>query len=247
MASKRKRKKEQNSPTKTPILVEEPLTSNECKTETVVVYSEGEGQQPHQRPRVFVITDPEDSPRWTQVQRECEREGLEIARVNAFMGNRWGIYTSIEYREDYSDVFYKIAPSSIGCTVSHWMLWGICSLFPDPYFVVLEDDVTLYPGFWKKTQEAISRLPEDWDMLYLGSCCYRDKIEESLGGGVYRITNPMCTHAYAVNSKTLRSLILEQQRAHMPIDIQLIKKSHSNKKIFTMAPRIAGQWSGFIS
>ena len=64
---------------------------------------------------------------------------------------------------------YNMRKGMVGCALSHIQLCVNLANSPEQdMYLILEDDVTFVPDFRKKFVHAISQLPPDWDILYLG-------------------------------------------------------------------------------
>ena len=58
---------------------------------------------------------------------------------------------------------------SIACLVSHVNLWKrIYEEYERGTFLIFEDDCKILPGFKEKLNYYVARLPEKWDMVWLG-------------------------------------------------------------------------------
>ena len=65
--------------------------------------------------------------------------------------------------------YFENLKGSIACALSHCFLWRMIIASPiDETYVILEDDAKFDINFKKKIDFFISKLPDDWDVLYLG-------------------------------------------------------------------------------
>lgn len=157
-------------------------------------------------------------------------------------GAKSGLKASIPYEVDQPGSGYLICSKHVGCTMSHWMLWNALEFDPNTpdMVMVLEDDV-LFRSHWRETIErALTKLPEDWDILYPGSCCAHGKLSRELDSNLFE-GMPLCTHCYIVRKKALKTLIETNQEIYAPIDLQMYFKSRQHLKCFTIFPRVADQ------
>jgi hypothetical protein len=46
-----------------------------------------------------------------------------------------------------------------------------------PYLAIFEDDALFHKKFWDRWREAVRTLPDDWNVLYIGSKKYHKKIQ----------------------------------------------------------------------
>lgn len=175
------------------------------------------------------------------MQHFAERK-LNVSLFNGIHAERFGLYTHHTYEVDNPGSNYHIRVESIGNILSHYMLWSALAMLWDDFFLVLEDDAKLEERWHIRLNDAISNTPHDFDMLYLGSCCCNGKPRTLVGGDVYEVRYPMCTHAYIVARKALHFLLSSQRKVYAPIDISLIFHSLPHLKVYTVLPRIADQF-----
>lgn len=108
------------------------------------------------------------------------------------------------------------------------------------YVMILEDDI-LFRSHWKETVDtALKKLPDDWDILYPGSCCTRNRMGREIDSNLFK-GMPLCTHCYIVRKKALKTLIETNNEVWAPIDLQMFFKSKHLLKTFTIFPRVADQ------
>jgi hypothetical protein len=87
-------------------------------------------------------------------------------------------------------------------------------------------------------------LGANWDMLFVGSCCTEGRVVGHVGGELYDVRYPLCTHAYCVRGhSTLRALMsgLDRGGCYAPIDVAMMRHCLPSLKVLTILPRLAGQ------
>lgn len=126
--------------------------------------------------------------------------------------------------------------------MSHWMLWNALDFDPNTpdMVMVLEDDVIFSPHWRETVERALTKLPEDWDILYPGSCCVHGKLSRELDSNLFE-GMPLCTHCYIVRKKALKTLIDTNEKINAPIDLQMYFNSKQHLNCFTIFPRVADQ------
>lgn len=62
-----------------------------------------------------------------------------------------------------------LSKGSIGCWLSHYKTWSIAFNKRDVCSIIFEDDVILVEEFYKKLNNIINIIPDDFDILYLNS------------------------------------------------------------------------------
>lgn len=86
--------------------------------------------------------------------------------------------------------------------------------------LVLEDDVDVERNFLHLIEDIWPSLPPEWDMVFLGHCWSDESANPALprhiwmrfsGTAAHPSNAPLCTHAYAVNRRSARKLLLYLQ------------------------------------
>lgn len=190
-----------------------------------------------------VVLTVRGSPRISRIQNHLKESGIVDYRIfYGLNGAKSGLKASIPYEVDNPGSGYLIHPKHVGCTVSHWMLWNALDFEPSTpdMVMILEDDIILLPH-WRETVElALTKLPDDWDILYPGSCCASGRMGRELDSNLFE-GMPLCTHCYIVRKKALNTLIETNEEVYAPIDLQMYFKSRDRLKCFTILPRVADQ------
>ena len=118
----------------------------------------------------------EDRPeRWEEVQEEVKKIDIEIER---YPGIKW-------------------SPGWQGCLMTHKLLLELCRC--KRYFMIIEDDILFLKGAKENLESAISQLPDNWDMLYLGATLNKplDKVDKNL----LRLKRGWATHGIIYNNQ----------------------------------------------
>jgi len=126
----------------------------------------------HQIDQVYVINMDKDKDRLNKVKKEMKKHGLRFRRFN-------GIVTK-ELSKDVLDSY--VEPSCqklctkglIGCGISHMKVWEDVINMGYKNAIIFEDDVMLDENFNEKLGFNLKELPDDYDILYLGSLGYGD-------------------------------------------------------------------------
>lgn len=172
----------------------------------------------------------------------AKKAGIKSVKLHrAVMANRWGLQTRYTYEVDNPGSGYRIGPKEIGIYLSHWTLWSHLEKLGESAYFIVEDDSVFRPGFMENLEKAAYHLPEDWDIIYVGSCCTKNKVFDHLGGNLYDVRYPACTHAMVIRHKTLRILLDELQKADAPVDLALSQMILPQLKSFTILPRLVDQ------
>jgi GR25 family glycosyltransferase involved in LPS biosynthesis len=174
--------------------------------------------------------------------------GIEKFRIfHGLDGAKSGLAATIKFFEDDPENPKTIGPKSIGCTMSHIMLWSALEMDETDadYWMIFEDDIILRDGWREKVERALREVPSDWDIIFAGSCCSQGRIEEQVGHDLYRC-HPLCNHFYIVRRKALKTLLETNTEIYAPIDLQIYFKSRHLLNSYSILPRVADQFETAI-
>jgi len=159
-------------------------------------------------------------------------------------------YTDWTYDLDHPGTDYHIGGLSIGNVLSHLLLWKALLLNDDDEdtsYLILEDDVRMREGAKERIDKAMKDLPDNWDMLYVGSCSTTKESEHDYGGGLFRLSRAFCTHAYVVRRRALELLAARCEKIWAPIDIAIHVGCANDFNTYGLIPRLADQYNTEIS
>lgn len=193
----------------------------------------------------FIVSLPEG-----QKEKECVQYmasfGIKAIPIYGFRASNCGIST--EYYNSVEKTRMQV--KSIVAGLSHFSIWSAikwaveAGAYPkDQPFLIVEDDCKFVSEDWKEQlTKELEHVPEDWQVIYVGSCCAAPYEENKhIGGNVYRLTRGMCTHCYYVNYDGACMLLKTNQKVWCPIDIQMLVDSIPRMKFYGILPRLAYQ------
>ena len=165
----------------------------------------------------------------TYAQQEIMKLGLIPIRI-----------PGVIYTETNNTVFNR----QIGCGLAH--LNGLrLAKEQNQNVLMFEDDVKLINDYTNIIQGALTELPEQWDMLYLGGniCSSIFQISTHLG----KLTHAQSTHAYAINKNFLDRLInhIEPRITTTIIDVMYANDIVPSHNCYITIPMVAVQKSGY--
>jgi GR25 family glycosyltransferase involved in LPS biosynthesis len=171
-----------------------------------------------------------------------------VQRFSAIDGRTLSLTSEIQHIFRGNDFGYR--RGVIGCALSHLALWKELAVGDVPGFLILEDDVTLCPGFDGQLVELCGELvecQEAFDLLFLG---YHDWQPEDVAASrkvarLGRIEGPRYiggTFAYILSRRGAQRLlaIVERDGIQNAIDVFVYWKQ-TELEIFSATPHIA--WS----
>lgn len=201
-------------------------------------------------PRTFILT----------VNRPIKRFDETVKHLDE-IGIKWEPFIGMDNqicRLNSKDTFdldragERLETKHVAATLTHYLLWKVMQYQPDESFVALEFDVRFVNGWEPRLYKAMEILPDDWDVVYLGSCCTEGREMYPVDPGKYAETNlyevkyPLCGHAIMYRKKALPVLLDVHQKINMPLDIAMFHMSLPKLRVYTILPRIVEQHATFL-
>lgn len=170
--------------------------------------------------KAYCINLKERTDRWEKVQSQFELLGLQVERFDAVKRKR----------------------GHDGCILSHMSLWK--KLKSKGIFMIVEDDLKVVVDNPKEILEkAMSQLPDDWDMLYLGATL--NQKPERYSENLVRIEKAWTTHAIIYNNQNgVVDAIIDKMDMYK-VDVVLADVIQKEFKCFMTYPMICSQAEGF--
>lgn len=149
--------------------------------------------------RVTCITMPHTPKRWKRCMADMPEDWpfREVEKVDATFGKKTGVPD-----------WWNSGKPAWGCYRSHLRIIEECLTRGIKSVLLLEDDFICCDNFAERIEIFLKRLPDDWEMLYLGGQHLHiarhppEKINEQ----VYRPFNVNRTHAFALRGNGLRKI-----------------------------------------
>lgn len=196
--------------------------------------------------RTIFISLPHESPERTEAARKHFAEhGISAELFVGVHGEKMGLIQTNPYMVDRKpgDELFYAGPKPLGIFLSHYSLWTMMQHLPDEHVFILEDDAKFEDGWKEKFEGAMQDVPADFDFLYIGSCCSKHEPTRLIKGLVHEVKYPMCFHAYVVAKKAVPHLLATNRDCYAPIDISVKFHSFDKLKVYTLLPRIVGQFN----
>jgi GR25 family glycosyltransferase involved in LPS biosynthesis len=189
--------------------------------------------------RSFCITLPETPERTDAAKKHFSERSVRVEFFNGIHGETMGLRTIF----CYDATQYCMGPKHIGCWLSHYMIWQALTIAAGDVFMILEDDVKFCDDWHIRLNQAMKDVPDDFDVLFIGSCCCEDKPKTQINGEVWEVKWPFCNHAYVVARKALPIMLETQRKCYTQMDISLYHHTWPKLKVYTVLPRIADQFN----
>lgn len=115
--------------------------------------------------------------RMNHVNDQCKRLKITYERIEGIDGkmldldkldktlitDRGKTYAKGENKKRWG---LTLTPGAVGCALSHKKIWDQIG---DEPIIVLEDDINISDKFQSAIEEMMGIIPEDWELVYLGS------------------------------------------------------------------------------
>jgi len=204
-------------------------------------------------PRTFVLTVNRPIKRFDETTKHLDEIGI---KWEPFIGmDNQVCRLNSKDTFDFDRAGERLEAKHVAATLTHYLLWKTMSYQPDDSFVALEFDVRFVEGWELQFGLAMEILPDDWDLVYLGSCCCKgremkpvpsNRDESIVATNLYEVKYPLCGHAIMYRKKSLETLLDVHQKINMPLDIAMYHNSLPKLRVYTILPSIVGQYNTFL-
>ena len=187
-----------------------------------------------------------------------ERNAARLARFRAGLPADWPFgevrrFAAIDGSKIVPPEWFRGGKGAWGCLCSHAQILENCLSAGIDSVLILEDDAVFCEDFSRRTIAALEKVPEDWELLYLGGQHLRQKEHPpqpvNADGSVAIPFNVNRTHAYAVRGAGLQKVYRHLKsanwnRAHH-IDHHLGALVETGAiKTYSLNPWLIGQAAG---
>lgn len=191
--------------------------------------------------RELLLTLPRTTGRFNTTMEHLATRGIYPEPFYGFDFQVTGLETTWKYEVDHPRTGYKMGPGTINLCLSHVAIWKCMAYTNADSFLVLEDDVRFDEDWRGHMATALTYLPSDWDLLYVGSCCCDNRPMTQVHGRLHKIDFALCTHAYAFRRKAIPVLLESCKRFWAAVDESMVLLAVPNLKTYAILPRIAHQ------
>jgi len=176
--------------------------------------------------------------RWESCSAQFAKNNIEVKRISAIDGREFFKSPSSGTRRNAS------AHANAALNLNHTMLIQECKAKKIKSILIFEDDVLFVDNFERQFFELSKKVPEDWDILYLGG--YHEGGLDKICDRVYKCKWTLCMHAIGIHSRMFDEIIKKYQSfmETKPAD-HIIADMHSKCNAYTFYPFLATQASGY--
>jgi len=125
-----------------------------------------------------------------------------------------------------------------GCKLSHM---AALSKYDSEVIFVFEDDSIFVDNFAEEFDKAMTNVPDDWDMLYLGAHLLK---KEPVNQYWVRSLECSSTHAYMVKASIITKLIDAAMAHKGHVDVAY-SNLHKDLNVYLARPTLVSQEAGF--
>ena len=187
--------------------------------------------------------------RWESCSRQFKKHNIEVKRFTAIDGNEMR-----EKREEWPEGADDYGVKDILVGNRRWdrKSWGAAALSATynhlikeakekslDSIMVFEDDVLFVDTFEKDFFEMSKKIPQDWDILYLGGN-NEGGLGEQIFDRLYRCKWTLTTHAIGIHSKMYDRILGNNDVFGSFIDVT-IADMHHGIKAYVFCPFLATQ------
>lgn len=186
--------------------------------------------------------------RWKRGMAHFEERGLKnIIQIPGFHGVSMGIKGTHFYDRDHPGNGYNIGQGYTAGFLSAYLMYCCANLLPHKHFMFLECDAELIPDFEHHLSRELYNVPEDFDFIWVGSCCSQGKTTKHVKGNVYQFDEstgfPQCSQTLIIAKKALPYIIQTNRDAYASADLSLIFHTLPKLRCFGIIPRLSTQYN----
>lgn len=190
-------------------------------------------------PRTFVLTVDRPIQRFTETAAHLDSLGLKWERFDGVDNQRCRLNPVETF--DLDRAGERIGTKHVAACFSHYLLWKVLSYCQEDLFWCLEYDIRLEPNFLERWDQIMQDVPDDFDIIFIGSCCCAGRETKHIKGEVYEVHWPLCGHGLCIRKKALPTLLKEHQKIWAPLDIALFYGALPKLRVYTVIPPLVGQ------
>jgi GR25 family glycosyltransferase involved in LPS biosynthesis len=179
--------------------------------------------------KVFVINLDKDTERLASIDKQLRSCNVQYERFSGILGKHVGNDSRL------TPFCAQFCTDGIkGCALSHRTIWEEAISNKYKAVMVLEDDVVVPPNFQDKVRDIFQRVPDDWEVIYLGCKLFcQDKHLASKVGNrllgmkaeeydrdIHAVKGSAGTYAYILRSTFIQKIIDEPITTHVDVELQ---------------------------
>ena len=135
----------------------------------------------------------------------------------------------------------QLTVGAVGCYLSHMAAWREVAKSGRPYGIVFEDDAEVGRYALRHTVAALRSLPEDWDILLLGTACLSKCPKLAGAPHVRRVPNAFVRFPAYLISRRACEFLASDEAGMLPMSMQVdwkISELAARKKLKVFTTRM---------
>ncbi len=196
--------------------------------------------------KVFVINLDKDTERLASIDKQLRENNILYERFSGVVGKHVG------YDPRLTPFCAQFCTDGIkGCALSHRGIWEKAIENKYETIMILEDDANLQPSFQEEVRDILQRVPEDWEVIFLGCRMFcQDKYVVSKVGNrilgmkaekyddnIHSVKGTVGAHAILYKTSFIKKVIDEPITTHFDVFLsQMVVKY--NAKAFGLHPEV---------
>ena len=192
---------------------------------------------------IYFINLDESKDRLKTMNETAKKHNLKFIRYPAFHGKKINIDDFFKNKKIIFD--YQKKPGDLGCALSHIYLWEKLIKKKHEYVLILEDDVILDDNFIELFDKYYKQVPDDWDMIHLGSSWLKGK---KISENILKTNNTIGSYAILYKLNTLKELIKKKVPMNNFLDLAIGSFiTENNKNSYAFYPPLIKHNNNIIS
>jgi len=141
---------------------------------------------------------------WINLPRRTDRHKAFLERLDAVADWPFRTPECVDGLEMEPPPFWRSQPNAYGILRAHLAIYHTCLCLGVKRALILEDDCVFCPDFSQKVTDWLAKVPDDWDMVYLGGnhCQLPWRVDDNVLQG----TGINAAHAYGITSLGMMKL-----------------------------------------
>lgn len=201
---------------------------------------------------LYLPDEPEFVKAWEDCKHHLAEQGIDdVSSFEGVYGKGFGIIGTHTYELDNPNGGHMIGQKYTALFLSSYVFYSIANHYPATHFMFMEPDNRFNPDWRQQLEKALTDIPEDFDFLFVGSCCAIDKrpLPVKPGSNVFKYAQtsgypakyPLGGNCYIVAKKAIPHIIATNRDAYAPSDISLALHSFPKLNVYAILPRICEQ------
>jgi hypothetical protein len=204
----------------------------------------------HLKPILLYLPDQQSwVDKWRLAQKHLSEQGFEgVYNLAGVHAAEWGIQGNHIYLiDDKPEEKHYVGDGNVGNYLSQYSAYLVMDALDYSHYWYLESDARMVDGWKEKIEQALLDSGDDWDILFVGSCCCNKEMGVHVKGDVYEFGSrgwnnfPLCTHSYIINKRCIPHMIATNRDVLNNTDISMMYNSFPKMRVLAILPILSYQ------